>query len=96
MTAEELVQTKRAQIVAIARRFGARNVRVFGSVARGESREDSDIDVLVDWDAGRSLWDHVGLKQALEDLLERRVDVGTASALHWYVRDRILREAVPL
>jgi predicted nucleotidyltransferase len=96
MTAEELVRAKRDQIVAIASRFGARNVRVFGSVARGESREDSDIDVLVDWDLGRSLWDHVGLKQALEDLLGRRVDVGTASALHWYVRDRILREAVVL
>jgi uncharacterized protein len=96
MTAEELVQTKRDQIVAIAGRFGARDVRVFGSVARGESREDSDIDVLMDWDPGRSLWDHVGLKQALEDFLERRVGVGTASALHWYVRDRILREAVVL
>jgi predicted nucleotidyltransferase len=96
MTAEELVHEKRTQIVAIAEQFGARNLRVFGSVARGESREDSDIDVLVDWDPGRSLWDHVGLKQALEDLLERRVDVGTARALHWYVRDRILREAVVL
>jgi hypothetical protein len=96
MTAEELVHAKRTQIVAVAAEFGARNLRLFGSVARGESREDSDIDVLVDWEPGRSLWDHVGLKQALEDLLERRVDVGTAKALHWFVRDRILREAVPL
>jgi uncharacterized protein len=96
MTAGELVKTRREQIVALAQQHGARNVRLFGSVARGESREDSDIDVLVDWEPGRSLWDHAGLKLALEDLLGRRVDVSTSRALHWLVRDRILAESIQI
>ncbi|MEZ5353758.1 MAG: nucleotidyltransferase family protein [Bryobacteraceae bacterium] len=80
----------------MARKHGARNIRVFGSVARGETTEDSDLDLLVEWEPGRGLLDHVGLVQDLEELLGVKVHVGTEAALHWYVRDRILREATPL
>jgi Predicted nucleotidyltransferases len=96
MTAGQLVHARRAEILAVAARHGARNVRVFGSVARGESGPESDLDLLVDWEPGRSLWDHAGLKLELEDLLGCRVDVGSARALHWFLRDRILAESVPL
>ena len=77
-------------------RRGARNLRVFGSVARGEANEDSDLDLLVEWEPGRSLLDHAGLVQDLQELLGMKVHVGTEKSLHWYVRDRILREATPL
>jgi hypothetical protein len=80
----------------LAGRRGAGNVRVFGSVARGEANATSDLDLLVAWEPGRSLLDHAGLVQDLQELLGVKVHVGTERALHWYVRDRILREATPL
>ena len=92
----ELLEGKREEILRIARAHGARNVRVFGSAARGESGPDSDVDLLVELEPGRSLMDHVALIQDLEELLGRKVDVVEASALHWYIRDRVLQEAVPL
>ncbi len=96
MKTEELIRTKREEILRIAARYGARNVRVFGSAARGESKPDSDIDILVEWEAGRSLLDHVALMQDLEDLLGVKVDVVTKDALHRYIRDEVLAEAKPL
>jgi len=86
----------REDILRIARQRGAHNVRVFGSVARGEANERSDPDLLVEWEPGRSLLDHAGLVQDLQELLGMKVHVGTENSLHWYVRDRILREATPL
>jgi len=86
----------RDQILRLASRHGAQNVRVFGSVARGEAGETSDLDLLVSWESGRSLLDHAGLVQDLQELLGVKVHVGTEKSLHWYVRDRILREATPL
>ena len=92
----KLLEERREEILQIAAQFGARNVRVFGSVARGEDGPESDLDLLVDFDPERSLLDQVGLVQDLEDLLRRKVQVSTPNALHWYVRDRILSQAVPL
>jgi len=96
MDIEELVRAKREEILQIAARRGARNVRVFGSVARGEAGPESDVDVLVDLEPGRSLFDLGGLLMDLQDLLGCKVDVVTEKGLHWYIRDRVLKEAVPL
>lgn len=71
-------------------------MRVFGSAARGEAGADSDIDFLVDLEPGRSLFDLGGLLMDLQQLLGRDIDVVTEKALHWYIRDRVLKEAKPL
>jgi predicted nucleotidyltransferase len=94
-TAMDLWQ-KRNDILRIAAQYGARNLRVFGSVARGDDRAHSDVDLLVDMDPDRSLLDVVGLGQDLEELLDRRVDVLTGASLHPALRDRILAESRPL
>lgn len=86
----------RAEILDLATRHGAVNVRVFGSMARGEGRGDSDLDLLVTLGEGRSLLDLVGLKQDLEELVHRPVDVVTERGLSPYIRDRVLSEAIPL
>ena len=93
MTTEQLVKSKREEILRVAAEHGARNVRVFGSVARGEAGEGSDIDLLVDLEPGRSGLDQAGLILDLEELLERRVDVVTEAGLYWLLRRRILKEA---
>lgn len=87
---------RRDDILRLARQRGACDVRVFGSVARGEANESSDLDLLVAWEPGRSLLDHAGFVQDLQELLGVKVHVGTESSLHWYARERILREATPL
>lgn len=91
-----LVRDKRPEILEIASRCGARKLRVFGSVARGDARLGSDLDVLIDLDDGRSLLDMIALKQDLEDVLGHRVDVVTEASLSPYIRDDVLREAVEL
>ena len=96
VTLNMLRTDRRDEILRLAHRRGARNLRVFGSVARGEANENSDLDLLVEWQPGRSLLDHAGLVQDLQELLGMKVHVGTEKSLHWYVRDRILREATPL
>jgi uncharacterized protein len=96
MGIEELLKEKREEILAIAAKHGAYNIRIFGSVARGEAKEDSDIDFLVELEANRSLLDQIGLIQDLEDLLERKVDVAESRTLHELIKDRIFQEAVPL
>ena len=96
MDIDALLKTHREEILAIARRHGASNVRVFGSVARGEASPDSDIDILVDLELGRSLLDHAQLQIDLEALLGRKVDVVTARGLRPRLRDRVLQEAIPL
>jgi predicted nucleotidyltransferase len=96
MTLDNLRKERRAEILCLAQGRGASTLCVFGSVARGEANESSDLDLLVAWEPGRSLLDHVGLVQDLQDLLGVKVHVGTEKSLHWYVRDRILREATPL
>lgn len=96
MATLESLRAQRAAILRIAAKYGATNVRVFGSVARGEAGPDSDVDLLVDFEPGRSLLDHAGLVIELEKLLERKVEVGTAKGLNSRHRERILREAVAL
>ena len=96
MRAEDLIAAHRDEILRVAARHGAGNVRVFGSAARGESTNESDIDLLVDLEPGRSLLDHSALLQDLQELLGRRVDVLTERSLYWLLRRRILREARPL
>ena len=86
----------RTEILNLAMRYGARDVRVFGSFARGEERQGSDLDLLVTLGEGRSLLDLVGFKQDLEDLVHCPVDVVTEQGLSPYLRERILSEAVPL
>ncbi|HLC21443.1 MAG TPA: nucleotidyltransferase family protein [Candidatus Methylomirabilis sp.] len=96
MGIDEVLKVKREEILRIAAQHGARNVRIFGSVARGEAKLDSDVDVLVDLAPGRSLLDLGGLLMDLRDLLGCNVDVVTEKGLRERIRDRVLREAVPL
>ena len=91
-----LLREKRDQILSIAARHGAGNVRVFGSVARGEAGPDSDVDLLIDITGEPTPWFPGGLIADLEDLLGRRVDVVTVKELHDTIRSRVLKEAVPL
>ena len=93
---EQLIAGKRAEILHVARSHGALRVRIFGSAARGEAGPKSDLDVLVDLEPGRRLLDIVALKQDLEDLLGRKVDVVTEAAVSPYIREEIVREAVSL
>ena len=96
VTLDNLRAERREEILELAKRRGAHSLRVFGSVARGEATENSDLDLLVAWEPGRSLMDHAGLVEDLQELLGVKVHVGTEKSLHWYVRDQILREATLL
>jgi uncharacterized protein len=96
MNISELLQQKRRQVLEIAQGHGARNVRLFGSVARGEATEISDLDLLIEMEPGRSLLDIVAIKQDLEELLGCKVDVVTEAAISPYLRDKVLHEAVRL
>ena len=96
MNFNEILSNKREEVLRIAARHGARNVRIFGSVARGEADSDSDLDVLVDLQPGRSLFDLGGLLIELQELFGCRVDVVTEQGLRPRLRERVLREAVPL
>ena len=96
MNLTEHLHRNRAAILRIAARHGARNVRVFGSVARGEASEDSDIDFLVEMEPGRSLLDRAALLVELELLLGYRVDVATEKVLKHRIKDRVLKEATRL
>lgn len=96
MTQEQRLQEKRDEILGIAARHGAFNVRVFGSVARGEADEHSDIDFIVAFEPGRSLLDHAALLLDLQELLGCKVDVVSDRGIKPRFRDRVLNEAVPL
>ena len=96
MTGDKLLDHNRTEILRLAAKYGASHVRVFGSVARGEADGDSDVDFLVDLEHGRSLLDLGGLQYELECLLHRPVDVVTESGLKARLRERVLRDAVPV
>lgn len=92
----EIIDDKKEQILALAAKHGAINVRVFGSVANGTADEKSDIDFLVDMEKGRSLFDLGGLLVDLQELLGRKVDVVTEKGLRERIRKAVLNQAVPL
>lgn len=96
MDVSELIKAKREEIIRIAAKHGAKNVRVFGSVARGEARPESDVDLLVELEPGCTLLNHAALIRELEALLGREVDVVSDRGLRQRIRERVLREAVPL
>jgi len=93
MSLSDLVNQQRADILRLAARRGAKNVRIFGSVARGSANQDSDVDFLVDLEPGRSLLDLGGLMMDLHKLLGRPVDVMTEAGLRERIREEVLKEA---
>ncbi len=96
MGIKEIIGEKRNEILKIASRHGAKDVRVFGSVARGDARPDSDVDFLVRLEPGVTLLGHAALVRELENYLGRKVDVISEMGLRQKVRDNVLREARPL
>jgi len=95
VTLDALRREKKPEILRLAGMYGARNVRIFGSVARGDNRDGSDIDFLVEFEKGRTLFDLVGLRLDLQELLGATVEVVTPNSLR-YIRDRVVAEAQPL
>ena len=93
---DKLIEGKREAILRLAREHGVTRVRIFESMARGDARAESDVDLLVDLDEGRTLLDLGALLMDLQDLLHRRVEVLTEGALHPRIKERVLREAIPL
>ncbi len=96
MTPSKVLKNKREEILRIAASHGARNIRLFGSVSRGEAGPKSDVDILVRLEPGRSLLDIIAIKQDLEDLIGCEVDVVTENAISPYIREQVLKEAVSL
>jgi predicted nucleotidyltransferase len=95
VTLDTLQREKKPEILRLAEMYGAHNVRIFGSVARGDNRDESDIDFLVEFDKGRTLFDLVGLRLDLQELLGATVEVVTPNSLR-YIRDRVVAEAQAL
>ena len=96
MNLSELLNQNRDQILDVVQKHGGQNVRIFGSVARGETGPDSDVDFLIDLERGRSLLDRASIKLELEKVLGCKVDVVTERGLRDRMRPRVLQEAVPL
>ena len=96
MKLKELILDKRDDILSISKQHGVSNIRIFGSVMRDDAGLDSDVDFLIELEKGRSILDLGGLLMDLQDLLGRKVDVVTEKGLHWYVKEKILKEAQPL
>ena len=92
----ETLRSHRNAILQAAARYGVRNIRVFGSVARGDATAGSDIDLLVELESGRSLIDRIAFMQEMEQLLGQKVDVVNERALHHLIRDKVMREVLPL
>lgn len=95
-TLEYLQSEKRDDILALAEKHGVKDVRIFGSVVRGDDRPDSDIDFLISLGEGGGISEWFNFKFGLEDLLHRQIDVVPEKNLHWFVRPQILAEAKPL
>ena len=91
-----VLRSKRDSILSIATMHGAKRIKVFGSFARGEDKPGSDIDVIVNLEEGRSLFDMIALKNDLEELFGRKVDVVTEDSVHWYIKEKIIQEAIEI
>lgn len=96
MQNDSILSQRRQQIIQIASGYGASNIRVFGSRARGDDTMDSDLDILVELEPGRTLLDLVGIKQDLGDLLGCQVDVVTEASISPYIREQVLKDATRL
>ena len=96
MSEFQKIKQKKKEILDVARQHGIVNIRIFGSVARGEENLQSDIDLLVDLEKGRTLFDLGGALVKLQNILGRKVDIVTERGLHWYLRKKIMKEAKPL
>ncbi|MDO9533873.1 MAG: nucleotidyltransferase family protein [Bacillota bacterium] len=96
MLVDTVIKERREKILELGLNHGARKIRIFGSVARGEEMPKSDIDLLIDFDEDRSLFDLIAFKHDLEELLGRKVDVVTEDSVHWYIKDKIIKEAVEI
>lgn len=96
MSISNTIKSKREAILGIAKKYGATKLRVFGSMARGEERPESDLDIIVEMEKGSSLLDIIAIKQDIEELLGRKVDVVTEASISPYIRNTVLREAVNL
>lgn len=92
----DLLRDKRDLIFKVANKHGIKNIRVFGSVARHEDVPESDLDLLVDFEEGRSLFDLIRFKQEIEDLLNIKVDVVTENSIHWGMKEEVLNGAIQL
>ncbi|PIR38658.1 MAG: DNA polymerase subunit beta [Alphaproteobacteria bacterium CG11_big_fil_rev_8_21_14_0_20_39_49] len=90
------LQKRRDEILALSKEFGAENIRVFGSVARGEEKENSDVDILVSMQKNRSYFDLIAFQNSLEDLLHTKVDVLSDRGLYHSIKEQILNEAKPI
>ena len=96
MSEFQKIQQKKKEILLVAQQHGIVNIRIFGSVARGDDNLQSDVDLLVDLEQGRTLFDLAGALIKLLDLLGRKVDIVTERGLHWYLKEKIMKEAKPL
>lgn len=90
------LKKERDKVISLVTKYGGHNVRVFGSLAQGEAISSSDIDLLVEFEPRHSLLDQVDLIRDLEEALDSHVDVVEPQALHWFIKERVLKEAVPL
>ncbi|HEX7064868.1 MAG TPA: nucleotidyltransferase family protein [Bacillales bacterium] len=96
MSIRDQLLSKRNEILQAAQSNGVRNIRIFGSVARGEDNQNSDIDFLVEFEDDRSLFDLIRFKQELENMLGKPVDVVTENSVHQMIRPQVMKEAVEL
>ncbi|MBT3605234.1 MAG: nucleotidyltransferase family protein [Candidatus Latescibacteria bacterium] len=96
MPINTIVTKEKSRILELAQKHGAKDIRVFGSMARVDATNTSDVDLLVDLEEGRDLFDLGAFQMDIQDLLHRKVDVVTESALHHMIRDRVLSEAIKL
>jgi predicted nucleotidyltransferase len=94
MTPLEKIKAHRQEILDLAKKYGASNIRIFGSVARGEARPDSDYDFLIELEPGRSAFEIGGLLMDLQDLLGAKVDIVTDKGLNKHIREKVLKEAI--